>query len=163
MKKIEIADITLKKMSQDRNVSLLFREKTAIASCADSLGTSAVELAPIQKPREDAIIYKTISSNVKNSIVAISAGFTCEEIECAWECVKEAKHPRLQIELPTSTVQMEYIYHIKAEKMLVKIDELTKKAKSLCPDVEFSALDATRADEAFLIQAVKEAEANGAY
>ena len=31
MKKITITDITLKKLSQDRAVSLLFREKTAIA------------------------------------------------------------------------------------------------------------------------------------
>ena len=71
MRKIRITDITLKKLSQDRAVSLLFREKTAIASCADSLGVDAVELSPVKSLREDTIIYKTISQNVKNSIVAI--------------------------------------------------------------------------------------------
>ncbi len=162
MRKIEITDITLKKLSQDRAVSLLFREKTAIAACADALGVDAVELSPVKSLREDTIIYKTISQNVKKSIVAIPVGFSEEDVENAWECVKEAAKPRLQVELPTSTVQMEYIYHIKAEKMLLKIASLTKKAKELCTDVEFSALDATRADEEFLIQAVKEAEANGA-
>ena len=60
MKKIKITDITLKKLSQDRQVSLLFREKTAIAACADKLGVDAVELAPIKNVREDNIIYKTI-------------------------------------------------------------------------------------------------------
>lgn len=162
MKKIEITDITLKKLSQDRGVSLLFREKTAIAGCADSLGADAVELAPIKSVREDTIIYRTISQNVRSSAVAIPVGFSEEEANAAWECVKDAVHPRLQIELPTSTVQMEYTYHVKADKMIEKIASLTAYAKTLCSDVEFCALDATRADEEFLLKAVKAAEENGA-
>ena len=61
MKNISISDITLKKLSQDREVALLFREKTAIAACADSIGANTIELAPVANRREDAIIYKTIS------------------------------------------------------------------------------------------------------
>ena len=162
MKRIEITDITLKKLSQDRAVSLLFREKTAIAACADALGVDAVELAPVSNVREDTIIYRTVAQNVKKAAVAVPVGFSVENVKEAWECVKDAKHPRLQIELPTSTVQMEYNYHVKAEKMLSQIALLTKEAKALCDDVEFVALDATRADEEFLIKAVKEAVTNGA-
>jgi len=162
MNKISITDITLKKLSEEREVALLFREKTAIAACADALGTDVVELAPIKSLREDTIIYKTIAQNIQNATLAIPAGFSKEDIAAAWECVKDAKKPRLQIEVPVSTVQMEYTYHIKADKMLTKIGELIKAAKELCEDVEFSALDATRADEDFLIAAVKEAESNGA-
>lgn len=162
MKKINITDITLKKLSQNREVALLFREKTAIAACADSIGVDAVELAPVKKLREDTIIYKTIAQNIKNAALVIPVGFSTEDVSNAWECVKDAKKPRLQVEVPTSTVQMEYTYHIKADKMLEKIGELTKAAKELCGDVEFSALDATRADVDFLIAAAKAAEANGA-
>lgn len=162
MNKIKITDITLKKLSQEREVALLFREKTAIAACADALRVDAIELAPIKNLREDTIIYKTIAQKVQNAVIAIPAGFTAEDVAAAWECVKDAKNPRLQIEVPVSTVQMEYTYHIKADKMLSKIAELVKAAKELCDDVEFCALDATRADEPFLISAVKEAEANGA-
>ena len=162
MKKANITDITLKTLAQDREVSLLFREKTAIAVCADSLGVNAVELAPIKNLREDTIIYKTIAQNVQNSTLAIPVGFSAEEVAQAWECVKDAKQPRLQIEVPTSTVQMEYTYHVKAEKMTVKIGELVAEAKKYCADVEFAAQDATRAEEAFLIQAAKTAEENGA-
>ncbi len=162
MKKINVTDITLKTLAQDRAVSLLFREKTAIAFCAASLGANAVELAPIASLREDTIIYKTIAQNVKNTTVAIPVGMTAESIEQAWECVKDAAKPRLQVEVPTSTVQMEYLYHVKADKMLTKISELTEKAKSLCADVEFVALDATRADADFLIAAAKTAVEKGA-
>ena len=52
MKKINIADITLKKLSEDREVTLLFREKSAIANCADSLGADVIELPPVKSLRE---------------------------------------------------------------------------------------------------------------
>ncbi len=162
MKKINVADITLKKLSADRAVNLLFREKSAIANCADALGADAIELPAIKSLREDTIIYKTIAQNVQHAVLAIPVGFSQEEMKAAWECVKDAKSPRLQIEVPVSTIQMEYTYHVKQGAMLTKIAELTQAAKTLCTDVEFSALDATRADAEFLVAAAKEAEANGA-
>ncbi len=162
MKKINISDITLKKISEDRAVSLLFREKSAIANCADKIGADVIEIPSVKSPREDKIIYKTIAQNVQNAIFAIPVGFNNEDVAVAWECIKDARKPRLQVELPVSTIQMEYTYHVKQAKMLEKIAELIKEAKALCSDVEFSALDATRADEDFLIAAVKEAESSGA-
>ncbi len=162
MKKINVTDITLKKLSQEREVSLLFREKSAIANCAANIGVDAIELPAVRSAREDTIIYKTIAQNVQNATLAVPVGFSCENIAVAWECIKAAKNPRLQVELPVSTIQMEYTYHVKQTKMLEKITELIKASKAVCDDVEFSALDATRADEDYLISAVKEAEANGA-
>ncbi len=162
MKKINVTDITLAKLSEQREVSLLFREKSAIANCADMIGVSAIELPPVKSLREDRIIYKTIAQNVQNAVLAIPVGFTRESVADAWECIKEAHSPRLQVALPVSTIQMEYTYHVKQSAMLEKISELIKEAKSYCADVEFSALDATRADEDFLISAIKEAQVSGA-
>ncbi len=162
MRKIIISDITLKKISEDRAVSLLFREKSAIANCADKIGVDVIEMPAVKSPNEDKIIYKTIAQNVQNAILAIPVGFNSESVAVAWDCIKDAKMPRLQVELPISTIQMEYTHHVKQAKMLEKITELIKAAKEFCTDVEFSALDATRADEDFLIAAVKEAEASGA-
>ena len=162
MKKIDIIDVTLKKLCNEREVSLLFREKTAIATSVDLLGVDVIELPQVKNFREDAIIYKTISQNVKNAILAIPVGFDVKGVESAWECIKYAKKPRLQIELPVSTIQMEYLYHVKQEKMLSQMVELIKTAKTYTSDVEFSALDATRADIDFLLKAVKTAEESGA-
>ncbi len=162
MRTINTADITLKKLSEDREISLLFREKSAIANCADMLGANTIELPAVKNLREDTIIYKTIAQNVQNAALAIPVGFNKEDVASVWECIKDAKKPRLQIELPVSTIQMEYTYHVKQAVMLEKIAELVKEAKTHCADVEFSALDATRADAQFLISAVKQAEANGA-
>ena len=162
MKKINISDITLKKLSENRSVSLLFREKSAIANCADKLGCDCIELPAVKNVREDSIIYKTIAKNIGKAALAIPVGFSKDDIAVAWECIKDAKSPRLQIELPISTIQMEYTYHVKQAKMLEAIGELIAAAKEICADVEFSALDATRADEDFLIASAKEAEAKGA-
>ncbi len=162
MRTINVADITLKKLSEDREISLLFREKSAIASCADSLGADAIELPAVKNLREDSIIYKTIAQNVKNATLSVPVGFSKEEVASAWECIKDAKKARLQIELPVSTIQMEYTYHVKQAVMLEKITELVKAAKEFCDDVEFSALDATRADVDFLVSAALSAQENGA-
>ena len=162
MKQIHVSDTTLKKLCEKRDVALLFREKTAIAACADSLGADAVELPAVKNVREDTIIYKTIAKNVRHAALVIPVGFTEEDVVRAWECVKDAARPKLQIEVPVSTLQMEYTYHIKSDKMLTQIGTLIRAAKALCPEVEFSALDATRADEEFLLAAAREAEAGGA-
>ena len=162
MKQIQIADITLKKLSDQRDLTLLFRDKTAITKCAENIGADTVELAEVKNVREDTIIYKTICQNISESAVAIPVGFSVDGVETAWECIKEAKHPRLQVELPVSTVQMEYLYHLKSDKMILKIAELVAEAKKFCDDVEFVALDATRADEKTLIAAIKEAVDKGA-
>ena len=162
MKTINISDITLKNLVAQRDVSLLFREKSAIANCADALGANVVELPPVTSVREDTIIYKTIAQNLQNAILAIPVGFTQEEVDVAFECVKDARAPRLQVALPVSTIQMEYTYHVKQSKMAEKITELVCYAKTLCNDVEFFALDATRADADFLLTAVKAAQEAGA-
>lgn len=162
MKNLMIADITLKKLSEEREISLLFREKSAIANCADKLGVDVIELPQIKNLREDTIIYKTIAQNIQNATLAIPVGFNKDDVISSWECIKEAKKPRLQVELPVSTIQMEYTYHVKQEKMLEKIKELICESKNYCNDVEFSALDATRADLDFVLTSVKEAEKSGA-
>ena len=61
MRKIEIADVTLKTLSLEREVSLLFREKSAIANTAELIGADVIELPAVKNYREDAIVYKTIA------------------------------------------------------------------------------------------------------
>ena len=161
MKKLYVSDFTLAKLSGERKNPLIFREKTAIAASIDAMGVDAIELAPVGKVKEDTIIYKTISANVKNAALCLPVGFSTEDVDIAWECISGAVKPCLQVVLPVSTVQMEYTYHVKAEKMLAKAETLFKAAKEKCGLVEFVAVDATRADEAFLKAICKKAEECG--
>lgn len=162
MKKIYVSDFTLKKLAGERKNPLLFREKTAIAAAIDAMGADAVELAPISSVKEDTVIYKTIASCVKNAALCLPVGSTADSVDTAWDAVGAAAKPCLQIELPVSTVQMEYVYHIKGPKMLIKIGELCAAAKAKCENVEFVALDATRAETEFVNEAIKSAVNSGA-
>ena len=162
MRKITISDYTLRDLGKDGSGQLLFRERLAIALGIDRYGADVIELPPVRSPKEDRIIYKTISQSVRSSVVAIPVGTSEEDVRIASECVKEAYRSRLIVSLPVSTVQMEYMYRLKAPKMLEKISELVAMARSLCEDVEFEALDATRCEGDFLIQACETAREAGA-
>ena len=162
MRKITVSDYTLREMGESGSSRLLFREKLAIALAIDRYGADVIELPPVRNPKEDRIIFSTIAQSVKDSAVAVPAGSSVEEVKCASECLKGASHARIIVSLPVSTVQMEYMYRLKAPKMIDKICELVTAARALCDDVEFEALDATRSESDFLVEAAKAAKDSGA-
>ena len=71
--------------------------------------------------------------NIQNASLAIPVGFNKEEIASSWECIKDVKKPRLQVELPVSTIQMEYTYHVKQSVMVEKITELVSDMINTVP------------------------------
>lgn len=162
MRKVYISDYTLRALAERKDTGVLFREKTAIAGCLDSFGVDLVELPEVRNIKEDTIVYKTISSFVKNCYLCLPVGFSSEDVKNAAACIGDANKPCLQVALPVSTVQMEYRYHLKNEKMLAKINQLCSEASGYCTLVEFVAEDATRACLDYLISACRMAEESGA-
>lgn len=162
MKKIQVSDVTLKVYANELKKQLSFREKLAIVLNLQKTGVDTVELPAINCVKEDVVVYKTIAESLKDTSVAIACGNSEEEINCAFDCVSKAQNKRLQIVLPLSTVQMEYIYHLKAPKMLDKIASLVKIASKTGAEVELVACDATRAEKGFVAECSKVAYANGA-
>lgn len=157
MKKIKIADVTLKEAA-----ALSFKEKIEIAKLLDRLHVDAIEIPKIQDIQVDTLLIKSIASLVKNSAVVMDAGYTPAEIDAAFEAVKGAQKPVLQIALPMSTVGMEYTLRKKPAAMLETVKELVAYAKTKTQRVVFAAMDATRADIDFVKQAVAAAAAAGA-
>ena len=158
MKQIKIADITL---SGSKN-NLSFKQKLELARKLERLGVDAVELPELSSAKADALLIRTISSFVKNSIISVGATSSLKSVDSAAEVLSSAAHPRIRIELPMSSAIMEYSLHKKQDKMLVYVRDMVTKAKSLCDDVEFAALDATGAEEEFLKEAVRAADESGA-
>ena len=162
MRTIWIADRTLTEAGKNAGVALSFKERIEVARHLDNLHADMIELPTIENTRTDTLMVRTISSFVKYSCLSMPVGMTEESIEEAWQSVRGAKHPRLRVVLPLSPVQMEYICHKKAPKMIELITQLVSKAASLCPDVEFCAADATRAEEQVLADALTAAVEAGA-
>ncbi len=161
MRKITVSDATLK-IANEQEISLTFRERLAIAEKLDAVKADAIELPLLENLKENEVICHTISKAVKNAQVKIPVGSTTCGVKEAYECVKEATNPCLQVVMPVSTTQMEYFYHLKAAAMQEKIAELIKEAKSCCECVEFCAVDAFRAEEGFIETVAKIAKDNGA-
>ena len=161
MKKIVISDQSLKLLATEGS-PLLFREKTAVAAELDRLCADRIELPPVTNFKEDRIIGSTIASSVKNAAVAIPAGASEDAVGEAWQCVSAAATPVLMVELPVSTLKMEYNFHLKDKAMAALAARLIAAAKALCPNVEFAAVDATMADPAFLAGICQTAEEAGA-
>lgn len=162
MKKLFVSDVTLRAKTEELKKSVSFREKLAITDAIVKTGVDAIELPTLSLSKEDAVVYRTIIQSVKDCQVRIPVGFSEESFLAATECAKYAKNAVLQVIMPTSTVVMEYTYHLKAPKMLDKIASITKKASETGYTVEFVATDATRAEKGFVAQCAKTAVENGA-
>lgn len=158
MKQIKIADTTLCRSGN----AFRFKEQIEIARNLEKLDADIIELPEIQNAKTDTLLIRTISSFVKKSILSVGAGTTKESVDLAGAALSSASYGRIRIELPTSPVGMEYHCHKKAPAMLAYIAELIAQAKSFCADVEFCALDATRAESDFLMDALNAAKNAGA-
>ena len=162
MRNIVTSDITLRIAAEEKKETLSFREKLAIVKSMDASGIDRIELGAMDGTKADAVVSRTIAETAVNAAVAIDAGQTPDEIAAAWDVISAAKKPVLQIVVAGSTVQMEYIYHVKAPQMIEKITELVTAAKALCPEVELVIRDATRAEEGFAAKCAATAVSAGA-
>ena len=158
MKHVMTSDATL--IREEGTFS--FKESIEIARQLEKLKVDIIEMPKIENARKDTLLVKTVSAFVKSGIISVIAGATNEEIDQAALALASAEHPRLCVSMPISDVGMEYGYHKKGPAMVKLIGELCAYAKSKCADVEFCAVDATRADKRILADAIKCAVDNGA-
>ena len=147
---------------------LSFRQKLELARSLDRLGVSVIETHPVVDGKKDLLLIKSLASAVKTSVLCVpvldasctmQVGCGVDEI---WDALKGAAHPRLQVSVPVSTVQMEYICHRKPAAILELIGQTVSRCTALCSDVEFVASDFGRCDKDFLSAAVRVAADNGA-
>lgn len=161
MNTIKIIDMTLREPGKRTSQSLSFKEKLEVARALDRIKLGVIELPAIGAAKADQLSNKTIASMVGTTLSA-AVEVSCGTIEETWESIRSARHPQLNLLVPVSTVQMEYTCHKKAPAMLEVITEQVKLCRFFCENVEFSAVDATRAETDFLYEAVRTAIAAGA-
>ena len=159
MNKIRISDVTMKQAAE--GFALSFKEKIELSKLLDRLGVDLIELEGITNPRIDGLRIKSIAAAVSNSAVAVPV-LPGDDITPVWNALQTARHPRLQVCAPVSSVQMEYLFHKKPEAMLSAISDTVSACKALCADVEFIADDATRSEPAFLTKVLETAISAGA-
>lgn len=162
MRNVSVSDITMKQPESQGGYQLSFRERIEVAKLLDRAGVQVIETLPIVNKRTDSLLIKSLASAVKESTLAVPVSVTDGNLEETWKALKEAKHPRIQVTSPVSTVQMEYITKMKPDKVAEKVKALIAEAKKLTDEVEFVAEDAGRSEGKFLKKIVKEASEAGA-
>ena len=163
MKEVRISDISMKLFSNSKEVSLTFKKKLELVKLLDKLSVAVIETEGIEQEKSDSLRIKSMALAVKNSVLAVP--LTQMSAECAdktWEALKEAKKPRIQVVAADSPAQMEYIHHLKADKMITKVVETIEYCKKYTDDIEFIADDATRSDSEFLYNIIEAAINAGA-
>ena len=147
VRSVKLSEVTIR--ISERGLS--FRKKIELSKQLDKLGVDVIEVGPILSGREDSLAVKSIASCLSNATLAVPVDIASEDsILQTWTALREAKKPRMQVCLPVSTVQMEYLCHKKPDAIKALAADLVSKCAALCPEVEFIALDFTRADKDFL-------------
>jgi len=160
--RILIFDTTLRDGEQSPGATMNAYEKVQIALQLEALGVDVMEAGfPIASESElDAV--KKVATAVTKSTVAGLARTKREDIDCAYEGVRDAVSPRIHVFIATSDIHLEHKLRMSREEVLEQTGESVRYARNLVDDVEFSPEDATRSNREYLARVVEEAIKAGA-
>lgn len=162
MRRVQIFDTTLRDGEQSPGISLSVEEKVEIAHQLARLAVDVIEAGFPITSEGDFESVSRIASEVKGPTIAGLARIHDADIERAWEAVKWSERPRIHTFVGTSDLHIEHQMRSNREDILERTGEAVRLARSLCSDVEFSPMDATRTDIGYLAEIVAAAVEAGA-
>ena len=152
MDKVIIFDTTLRDGEQAAGASLNTQEKLEIAKQLDRLGVDIIEAGfPASSPGDFEAV-SLIAQEVRRPIICALSSANTEAVDRTWEAVKEAGHPRIHIFLSASDIHLSYQLKKSREEIVETSREMVARAKGYLDNVEFSPMDATRAEPAYIYQ-----------
>jgi 2-isopropylmalate synthase len=152
MDKVIIFDTTLRDGEAAAGGALNVREKLDIAKQLEKLGVDVIEAGfPVSTPGDFEAV-SLISKEVRTPIICALSHATPEAVDGAWEAVKEAAHPRIHVFLSASDVHLFYQLKRSREDILETSRDMVVRAKKYVDDVEFSPMDASRTEPAYIYQ-----------
>jgi 2-isopropylmalate synthase len=159
---VRIFDGTLRDGEQSPGVSITLDEKLEIARALRDLRVDAIEAG---FPVASLAVFEAVRSiarSIEGPTICALGRCVREDIDRAFEAVRDAMRRRLHVFVATSPIHREHKLRMSREQVLAAASEGVAHARSLCDDVEFSAEDATRTEPAFLAEVVEAAIAAGA-
>jgi 2-isopropylmalate synthase len=162
---VRIFDTTLRDGEQSPGASMTSAEKLEVARQLAVLGVDVIEAGfPAASP-DDLEAVRRIAQNVGTAEGPIITGLArCwrEDIDKAWQGVREAEKPRIHTFLATSDLHMERKLAMTRDQVISQVEHMVTHARSLCEDIEFSPEDASRSDPEFLVKVLEVAINAGA-
>ena len=160
--RVIIFDTTLRDGEQSPGISLNTAEKLEIAQQLARLGVDVIEAGfPISSPGDFEAV-QAIARQVQGPVIAGLARAHAADVERAAEAVRDAAHPRIHTFLSTSDIHIVHQLQSTREDVKGQARAAVAHAKSFVDDVEFSPMDATRADVEFTAEVLQIALDEGA-
>src|SRR6266576_228183 len=160
--RILIFDTTLRDGEQSPGISLNRQEKLEIAHQLARLGVDVIEAGfPITSPGDFEGV-ESIARNVHGPVICGLSRTHKADIDAAWNAIKDSERPRIHTFISTSDIHIEHQLQTTREDVKGQAKAAVALAKSYCDDVEFSPMDATRADIEFTAEVCSIAVAEGA-
>lgn len=162
MDRVKIFDTTLRDGEQSPGCSMNLEEKLKMARTLRDLKVDIIEGGfPVASPGDFEAV-QAVAREIEGPSIAGLARCRDEDIDRAWEAVKDSAKPRLHVFLATSAIHREFKLKMAQDEIVRRTREGVARAKELCADVEFSPEDASRTEHEFLAQVVEAAIAAGA-
>ena len=164
--RVIIFDTTLRDGEQSPGATLNVEEKLAVAQQLALLGVDVIEAGFAASSPGDFAAVQLIAQQVGRStdspIICSLARAIRADIQAAAEAVRPAAQPRIHVFISASDIHLEHQLHKSRSEVLAIVAEMVAYAKSFVADVEFSPMDATRADLDYLYQVIRQAIQAGA-
>jgi 2-isopropylmalate synthase len=160
--RVHIFDTTLRDGEQSPGISLNTAEKVEIAQQLARLGVDVIEAGfPITSPGDFEAVEE-ISRRVEGPVICGLARTHKADIDAAWNAIKDSQRPRIHTFISTSDIHIEHQLQTDREDVKGQARAAVTLAKSYCEDVEFSPMDATRAEIEFTAEVCAIAVEEGA-
>lgn len=153
--KVFIFDTTLRDGEQSPGASMNVEEKVMVARQLSKLGVDIIEAGfAISSPGDFESIQR-VSREVSGVTVCSLARAIAEDVDCAWEALKEAGKPRIHTFISTSDIHLKHQFKMTRDEAVKRAVEMVERAKSYVDDVEFSAMDASRTEPDYLYEMIE--------
>src|SRR5215210_4605391 len=160
--RVFIFDTTLRDGEQSPGISLNTAEKLEIAHQLARLGVDVIEAGfPITSPGDFEAV-QAIAREVEGPVITGLARAHVADVDAAYGAVRDAARPRIHTFISTSDIHIEHQLASTREDVKGQARAAVAHARSLVEDVEFSPMDATRADVEYTAEVVQIALDEGA-
>ena len=130
-------------------------EKMEVAQALVALGVDVIEAGfPIASPGDFEAV-RQIAQNVRGTVICGLARCRNDDIDRAWEAIRDAPQRRIHVFLATSAIHREHKLRMDKDEIVRRAVEGVRRAKNYCDDIEFSPEDAARTEHDFLCQVVE--------
>src|SRR2546430_12189129 len=164
--RVRIFDTTVRDGEQSPGIAVNTQEKLEIAAQLARLGVDVIEAGfPITSPGDFEAVQAIARADFATPEPPVVAGLArthVADIDAAWNAVRDADRPRIHTFISTSDIHIRHQLQSTREDVKGQARAAVAHAKQYVDDVEFSPMDATRAELEFTAEVCQIALDEGA-